>query len=89
MAKQAIGMIETKGLTALVCGTDAMCKTATVELSGWKKAGSGLCSCYIAGEVAAVKAAIDAGAMAAGAVGEVVNAQVLPRPHDDVFVMLS
>ena len=84
MAQQAIGMIETRGLVALVQATDAMLKAANVEFRGWKKIGSGLCTVFIAGDVAAVKAGVDAGAAAARAVGEVVSVHVIPRPHDDV-----
>jgi len=84
MAQQAIGMIETRGLVALVQATDAMLKAANVEFRGWKKIGSGLCTAFIAGDVAAVKAGVDAGAAAARSVGEVVSVHVIPRPHDDV-----
>ncbi|HXK61246.1 MAG TPA: BMC domain-containing protein [Acidobacteriota bacterium] len=84
MAQQAIGMIETRGLVALVQATDAMLKAANVEFRGWKKIGSGLCTAFIAGDVAAVKAGVDAGAAAARTVGEVVSVHVIPRPHDDV-----
>jgi ethanolamine utilization protein EutM len=88
MAQQAIGMIETRGLVALVQATDAMLKAANVEFRGWKKIGSGLCTAFIAGDVAAVKAGVDAGAAAARAVGEVVSVHVIPRPHDDVARMV-
>jgi microcompartment protein CcmL/EutN len=85
MAKQAIGILETKGLTALVQGTDAMLKAANVQLTGPKKGiGSALVSATITGDVAAVKAAIEAGAEAAGAFGEVVSAHVIARPHDEI-----
>ncbi len=77
-------MIETRGLVALVQATDAMLKAANVEFRGWKKIGSGLCTAFIAGDVAAVKAGVDAGAAAARTVGEVVSVHVIPRPHDDV-----
>ena len=88
MAQMAIGMIETKGLVALVQATDAMLKAANVQFKGWKKVGSGLCTVFLAGEVAAVKAAVDAGAVAARAVGEVVSVHVIPRPHDDLKAIL-
>src|ERR687897_637975 len=90
MAKnlEALGMIETKGFIALVEATDAMLKAANVTLVGWDKVGSGLVSAFVAGDVAAVKAATDAGAAAAGRVGEVVSVQVIPRPHDDIDVVL-
>jgi ethanolamine utilization protein EutM len=81
---EALGMIETKGLTALVEASDAMLKAANVQLVGWDKIGSGLVTAFVVGDVAAVKAAVDAGAAAAGRVGEVVGVQVIPRPHDDV-----
>jgi len=85
MSHQAIGMIETRGLVALVEGTDAMLKAANVEFRGWRKVGSGLCTAFVAGDVAAVKAAIDAGASASKAVnGEVKSVQVIARPHDDL-----
>jgi ethanolamine utilization protein EutM len=84
MAQQAIGMIETRGLVALVQAADAMLKAANVEFRGWKKIGSGLCTVFIAGDVAAVKAGVDAGAAAARAIGEVVSVHVIPRPHDEL-----
>ena len=88
MAQMAIGMIETRGLVALVQGADAALKAADVSFRGWKKVGSGLCTMFVAGDVAAVKAAVDAGVVAARAVGEVVSVQVIPRPHDDVQLVL-
>src|ERR671928_501508 len=81
---EALGMIETKGLTALVEASDAMLKSANVTLLGWQKIGSGLVTALVVGDVAAVKAAVDAGAAAAGRVGEVIGVQVIPRPHEDV-----
>ena len=90
MAKQmeALGMIETKGFIALVEATDAMIKAANVEFLGWDKVGSGLVSAFVTGDVAAVKAATDAGAAAAGRVGEVISVQVIPRPHEDLGIVL-
>ena len=85
---EALGMIETKGLVALVEAADTMLKAANVTLVGWNKIGSGLVTAFVVGDVAAVKAAIDAGAAAAGRVGEVVGVQVLPRPHEDVATAL-
>ena len=83
MANQlAIGMIETRGLTAMLEGIDAALKSADVEMSGWEKVGSGLVAGFLKGEVAAVKAAVEAGAEAASTIGEVVSVQVIPRPHD-------
>ena len=84
MAGQALGMIETKGLTAQFEATDAMLKAANVELIGWEKVGSGNVAVFIRGEVAAVKAAVEAGATAASSLGEVVAVHVIPRPHDDL-----
>lgn len=86
MSNKAIGMLETRGLVALVHGTDAMLKAANVELAGpLKQVGSALVTATVTGDVAAVKAAIDAGAAAAQSVGEVVSVQVIPRPAADVF----
>ncbi|MCC5807136.1 MAG: BMC domain-containing protein [Opitutales bacterium] len=85
MANNAIGMLETKGLVALVTGTDAMLKAANVELAGpMKQVGSALVTATVTGDVAAVKAAVEAGAQAAQAVGEVVSVHVVPRPADEV-----
>jgi len=88
MAQMAIGMIETKGLVALVQATDAMLKAANIEFKGWKKVGSGLCTVFVAGDVAAVKAGVDAGAAAARVVGQVVSVHVIARPHDDLKAVL-
>ena len=89
MAKQAIGILETKGLTALVQGTDAMLKAANVELTGpMKGVGSALVSAVVTGDVAAVNAAIEAGAETAGRYGEVVSAHVIARPHDDTDIVV-
>jgi len=90
MAKQleALGMIETKGFCALVEATDAMMKAANVTFMGWDKVGSGLCTVFVTGDVAAVKAATDAGANSAGRIGEVVSVQVIARPHDDLKTVL-
>ena len=90
MAKtmEALGMIETKGFIALVEATDAMLKAANVHFLGWDKVGSGLVSAFVTGDVAAVKAATDAGATAAGRIGEVVSVQVIPRPHEDLDIVL-
>ena len=89
MAKQAIGILETKGLVALVQGTDAMLKAANVSLTGPKTGiGSALVSATITGDVAAVKAAIEAGSDTAGRFGEVVSAHVIARPHEDIGSIL-
>ena len=85
---EALGMIETKGLTALIEASDAMLKAANVTLIGWQKIGSGMVTAMVVGDVAAVKAAVDAGAAAAGRVGEVVGVQVIPRPHEDLGAVL-
>ncbi len=85
---EALGVIETKGLVPLVEASDAMLKAANVTLIGWTKIGSGLVSAMVVGDVAAVKAAIDAGAAAAARVGEVAGVQVIPRPHEDLSQIL-
>jgi len=84
MATQALGMIETKGLVSQFEATDAMLKAANVDLIGWEKVGSGNVAVFIGGSVAAVKAAVEAGATAASTIGEVVAVHVIPRPHDDL-----
>jgi ethanolamine utilization protein EutM len=86
---KALGLLETRGLTALVTGTDAMLKAANVTLAGpMKQVGNALVTAVVVGDVAAVKAATDAGAQAAQTMGEVVSVQVIPRPHDDVTAVL-
>jgi len=85
MASKAIGLLETRGLTALVTGVDAMLKSANVTLAGpMKQVGNALVTATVVGDVAAVKAATDAGAAAARRVGEVIAVHVIPRPHDDL-----
>jgi microcompartment protein CcmL/EutN len=84
--KQAIGLIETKGLVALFEATDAMLKAASVTFTGWESVGSGFVTGIVEGDVAAVKAATDVGASAASRVGEVVGVQVIARPHDDLSI---
>lgn len=84
MASEALGMIETKGLVALVQATDAMLKAASVKYMGWNKVGSGLVSVYVTGDVGSVRAAVDAGATAGRAAGEVVSVHVIARPHDSL-----
>ncbi|ADV62209.1 microcompartments protein [Isosphaera pallida ATCC 43644] len=88
-SNEALGMIETRGFVALVEATDAMLKAANVRLAGWDKVGSGLVTAFVVGDVAAVKAAIDAGSAAAGRIGEVVSVQVIPRPHEDLGGVLK
>src|ERR1051325_1202298 len=82
--KQALGMIETKGLVALIEGTDAMLKAARVTFSGWVSVGSGLVTGFVEGDVGAVKAATDAGAASARRVGELTSVLVISRPHDEL-----
>jgi ethanolamine utilization protein EutM len=81
-------MVETKGLVTLMEASDAMLKAANVQMVGWDKVGSGLVTAFITGDVAAVKAAVDAGAAAAGKIGEVVGVHVIPRPHDELSALL-
>jgi len=87
MAKQALGIIETKGLTSLIEAADAAVKSADVTMTGWDKIGSGLVCGFFTGDVAAVKAGVDAGAEAAAQVGEVNSVLVIPRPHEDLGKM--
>jgi ethanolamine utilization protein EutM len=77
-------MIETKGLVAAIEATDAMLKAAKVSYVGTNRVGSGLVSVTVSGDVAACRAAVDAGAQAAGRVGELISIHVIPRPHGDV-----
>jgi len=88
MANEAVGMIETKGLVALVQATDAMLKAASVKYAGWNKVGSGLCTVFVTGDVGSVRAAVDAGAAAARAVGEVQSVHVIARPHGSIASVL-
>lgn len=89
MSQSALGLLETRGLTALVAGVDAMLKSANVSLVGpMKQVGNALVTAVVTGDVAAVKAATEAGATAARAYGEVVSVQVIARPHDDVIAVL-
>ena len=78
---EALGMIETRGLIAMIEAADTMVKTAKVNLVGWEKIGSGYVTVIVRGDVAAVKAATDAGAAAARRVGELISVHVIPRPH--------
>lgn len=88
MAQPALGMIETKGIVSLMEASDAMLKAANVQMIGWDKVGAGLVTSFVTGDVAAVKAAVDAGAESAGRIGEVVGVHVIPRPHDELATML-
>ena len=89
MEKQALGMVETKGLVGAIEAADAMVKAANVSLLGKEKIGSGLVTVMVRGDVGAVKAAVDAGAAAAKRVGELVSVHVIPRPHDEVEAILA
>ena len=84
MDKQALGMVETKGLVGAIEAADAMVKAANVALIGKEQIGSGLVTVMVRGDVGAVKASVDAGAAAAKRVGELVSVHVIPRPHQDV-----
>ena len=88
MAQEALGMIETRGLTAAMEAADAMVKSAEVTLIGTEKIGSGLVSVMVRGDVGAVKAAVEAGGQAASTLGELVATHVIPRPHADVEKIL-
>ncbi len=85
---QALGMIETKGLVGAIEAADAMVKAADVTLIGKEHIGGGLVTVMVRGDVAAVKAATDAGAAAAGKVGNLVSVHVIPRPHGEVESIL-
>ena len=84
MVQQALGMVETRGLTAAIEAADAMTKSAEVTLVGTEKIGSGLVTVMVRGDVGAVKAAVEAGESAASKLGELVATHVIPRPHSDV-----
>jgi ethanolamine utilization protein EutM len=84
MEKQALGLVETKGLVGAIEAADAMVKAANVTLVGKENIGSGLVTVMVRGDVGAVKASVEAGAAAAKRVGELVSAHVIPRPHDEV-----
>ena len=84
MIMEALGMIETKGLVAMIEAADAMVKAANVRLVGYEKIDAGLVTVIVRGEVGAVKAAVEAGATAARRVGEVVEVHVIPRPHQEL-----
>jgi ethanolamine utilization protein EutM len=81
---EALGMIETKGFAAMVEASDAMVKAAKVELVGYEKIGGGYVTAIVRGDVAAVKAALEAGSRGAEKVGEVVSVHLIPRPHENV-----
>ena len=84
----ALGMIETRGFAAMVEASDAMVKAARVELVGYEKIGGGYNTAIVRGDVAAVRAALDAGNSAAQKVGEVISVHIIPRPHSNVDTVL-
>ncbi len=86
--QSALGLIETKGLVGAIEAADAMVKAANVVLLGREQIGGGLVTVMVRGDVGAVKAATDAGAVAANKIGEVVSVHVIPRPHDEVEAIL-
>ena len=88
MEKQALGMVETKGLVGSIEAADAMVKAANVHLIGKVHVGGGLVTVMVRGVVGAVKASVEAGGAAAKRVGELVSVHVIPRPHDDVEAIL-
>lgn len=84
----ALGLIETKGFVGMVEASDAMVKAAKVELVGYEKIGGGYVTAIVRGDVAAVKAATEAGARQAERVGELVSVHVIPRPHPNIDEVL-
>lgn len=84
MIYQALGMVETRGLVGMIEASDAMAKAANVRVVGFEKIGGGYTTVLIRGDVAAVKASVEAGAEAASRIGELVSAHVIPRPHSDL-----
>jgi ethanolamine utilization protein EutM len=82
---EALGLVETKGLIATIAATDAMCKAANVTLAGQVQIGGAYVTTFVRGDVGSVRAAVDAGAQAAGANGELVSAHVIPRPEEAVL----
>jgi len=85
---EALGMIETRGFTAMVEASDAMVKAAKVELVGYEKTGGGYVTAVVRGDVASVRAAVEAGLAAGEKVGEIVSSHVIPRPHANVDMAL-
>ena len=88
MEKLALGMIETRGFVGAVEAADAMVKAADVKLMGKQRAGAGLVTVIVRGDVGAVKASVEAGGAAAKRVGELISVHVIPRPHGDVEAIL-
>ena len=84
MAQLALGIIETKGFCTLMEAADSALKAANVTMTGYEAVGSGYLAAFLPGDVAAVKAGVEAGAEAAKRVGEIISVQVIPRPHDDL-----
>ena len=84
MQRDALGLIECRGLVAMIEAADAAVKSANVTLVGWEKIDAGLVTAIVRGEVGAVKAAVDAGAAAGRRVGEVLSTHVIPRPHSNI-----
>ena len=82
--EEALGMVECRGLVAMIEAADAMVKSANVRLVGWEKIDAGLVTAIVRGEVAAVRSAVEAGAAAGRRVGEVVATHIIPRPHSEV-----
>src|SRR5215472_9479344 len=82
---EALGLVETKGLIATIAATDAMCKAANVALAGQVQIGGAYVTTFVRGDVGSVRAAVDAGAQAAGSTGELVSAHVIPRPEETVL----
>src|SRR6185436_8102052 len=85
---EALGLVECRGLVAMIEAADAMVKSANVRLVGWEKIDAGLVTAIVRGDVAAVRSAVDAGAAAGRRVGEVVATHVIPQPHEDVDIGL-
>ncbi len=88
MSMEALGMVETRGLVASIEAADAMCKAANVTLIGTEKIGSGLVTVMVRGDVGAVKSSVEAGAANAAKLGELIATHVIPRPHNDVEMIL-
>jgi ethanolamine utilization protein EutM len=88
MKPQAIGILETQGLTAILEATDAMLKAADVKLVGKEKIGAAYVTVIVSGDVAAVTAAIDAGKSAVGPLGKIIAAHVIARPHEELTALL-
>src|ERR1700736_1474208 len=84
---EALGLIETKGLIATIAATDAMCKAANVALAGQVQIGGAYVTTFVRGDVGSVRAAVEAGAQAASANGELVSSHVIPRPDESVLTV--